>query len=119
MKKYTLYILLDKMLNKGQRIAQAAHVGVEIARDLSLPLGHWDSMRDSNESVAPFEDWMHDPKVVCLVADAAEIADKTRQCRESGYWVSDFADGDFMTMTYAIGPVPRENEYEFAGWRLA
>jgi len=33
--------------------------------------------------------------------------------------VSDFDDGDFMTTTYAIGPIPREDESEFAGWRLA
>ena len=57
MRKYTLYILLDKSLNKGQRIAQAAHAAVETTRDHYLPAGDRSS----------FERWLENPKVVCLV----------------------------------------------------
>jgi len=60
--KYTLYILLDPKLNKGRRIAQAAHAAVETTRDHYLP----DVVEADRQC---FEKWLEDPKVVCLVAD--------------------------------------------------
>jgi len=63
--KYTLYIILDPKLNKGQRIAQAAHAAVETTRNHYLP-GADGADRQR------FEKWLEDPKVVCLVADNEE-----------------------------------------------
>lgn len=114
--KYTLYILVDKGLNKGQRIAQAAHAAVELARDHSLPENHWDASFMGREE---FEKWLQDPKLVCLAIDSEEIEAFAYECARK-YWLSEFKDDDFNVTTYAVGPVPRgEGRSIFAGLKLA
>ena len=115
MKKYTLYFLIDKKLNKGQRTAQAAHAAVVIGRDHSVPEGHYaESWGGSRKA---FNEWLNDPKLVCLVGDTNQIEQFAAKCR---FYTTDFVDSDFEVTTYAVGPVPRgEGREMFAGLRLA
>jgi len=107
---YTLYILINPKLNKGQRIAQAAHAAVEITRTHHTPEGRCET----------FEKWLSDPRLICLAVDPREVTGLVNRCCREGYEVADFRDDDFDVTTWGIGPVPcGEARTIFAGYKLA
>ena len=114
--KYTLYIILDPKLNKGQRSAQAAHAGVEITNGLWNPDHVWASTDEDRER---FNKWLDDPKVVITVASPEELGEVVEKAHAHGYYSARFDDDDFDVESWAVGPVAREHEKFFKHLRLA